>query len=224
MGNVLAISAGGAHNLALCEDGSLWAWGHNGGGQIGNGKGGEWDSEELLPVRVRKPDGMGNVLAISAGGAHSLALCEDGSLWAWGYNLFGQIGNGKVGEEHLPVRVSKPEGMGNVVAISAGGVHNLALCQDGSLWAWGENYSGQIGNGKGIDSKEPLPVRVSKPEGMGDVLAISAGSAYSLALCEDGSLWAWGNNWFGQLGNGKGGEVYSIELLPVPVRKPEGMR
>ncbi|MDZ7815266.1 MAG: hypothetical protein U5N86_04440 [Planctomycetota bacterium] len=135
--------------------------------------------------------------------------------------MYDQIGNGGKGtEELLPVRVSKPEGMGHVLAISAGGSHNLALCEDGSLWAWGLNYSGQVGNGKGIDSKEPLPVRVSKPEGMGDVLAISAGSAYSLALCEDGSLWAWGNNWFGQLGNGKGGEVYSIELLPVRVQLP----
>ncbi|MDZ7814561.1 MAG: hypothetical protein U5N86_00745 [Planctomycetota bacterium] len=73
-------------NLALCEDGSLWAWGWNEYGQIGNGKGGETGSKELLPVRVREPVRMGNVLAISAGGWHSFALCEDGSLWAWGYN------------------------------------------------------------------------------------------------------------------------------------------
>ncbi|MDZ7814466.1 MAG: hypothetical protein U5N86_00215 [Planctomycetota bacterium] len=186
------------HSLALCEDGSLWAWGWNKVGQIGNGKGGEQDSKELLPVRVWQHEGLGDIVAISAGFKYNLALCEDGSLWTWGENYFGQIGNGKGEEvyskEPLPVRVSKPEGMGNVLAISTGWFHNLALCEDGSLWAWGNNSSGQIGNGKGgeEDSKELLPVRVRKPEGMGDVLAISAGAAHNLALCEDGSLWAWG--------------------------------
>ncbi|MDZ7814468.1 MAG: hypothetical protein U5N86_00225 [Planctomycetota bacterium] len=178
---------------------------------------------------MRKPEDMGNVAATSAGGVHNLALCEDGSLWAWGWNDYGQIGNGKGGKEYskepLPVRVSKPEDMGNVLAISAGGTHNLALCEDGSLWAWGENDDGQIGNGKGgeKDSKELLPVRVWKPQGMGNVVAFSAGGAHNLALCEDGSLWAWGWNKYGQIGNGKGGKKGSKELLPVRVRKPEGM-
>ncbi|MDZ7815265.1 MAG: hypothetical protein U5N86_04435 [Planctomycetota bacterium] len=218
------ISAGRCHTLCVDKDGSLWAWGQNEYGQIGTGKGG--DSKEPLPVRVSKPQGMGNVVSISAGGYHSLALCEDGSLWAWGWNYFGQLGNGKGGEEDskvlLPVRVLKPEGMGDVVAISAGRFHSLALCEDGSLWAWGDNEHGQSGNGKGgeWESKELLPVRVSKPEGMGEVLAISSGLAHNLALCEDGSLWAWGYNVYDQIGNGgKGTE----ELLPVRVSKPEGM-
>ncbi|MDZ7816964.1 MAG: hypothetical protein U5N86_13550 [Planctomycetota bacterium] len=113
--------------------------------------------------------------------------------------------------------------MGNVVAISAGDIHSLALCEDGSLWAWGDNNFGQIGNGE-KGSKELLPVRVSKPEDMRDVVAISAGGWHNIVLCEDGSLWAWGSNSHGEIGNAKGGEWDTIELLPVRVRKPEGMR
>ncbi|MDZ7816963.1 MAG: hypothetical protein U5N86_13545 [Planctomycetota bacterium] len=153
------ISVGIHHTLCLDKDGSLWAWGSNSSGQIGNG---EKASGELLPVPMRKPEGMGNVVTISAGGSHNIALCEDGSLWAWGSNSFGQIGNGKGGEkdskEFLPVPVRKPEGMGNVLAISAGSGHNLALCGDGSLWAWGWNDYGQIGNGRN-SRRELFPVR-----------------------------------------------------------------
>ncbi|MDZ7814563.1 MAG: hypothetical protein U5N86_00755 [Planctomycetota bacterium] len=226
MGDIVAISAGFKHNLALCEDGSLWTWVKTIPARSATAKGEEVYSKEPLPVRVSKPEGMGNVLAISAGWFHNLALCEDGSLWAWGNNSSGQIGNGKGGEEDskelLPVRVRKPEGMGNVVAISAGAAHNLALCEDGSLWAWGNNSSGQIGNAKGgeVYSKEFLPVPVRKPEDMGNIVTISAGALHNLALCEDGSLWAWGDNDSGQIGNGKGGEEDSEELLPVRVSKP----
>ncbi|MDZ7814559.1 MAG: hypothetical protein U5N86_00735 [Planctomycetota bacterium] len=82
------ISAGRKHTLCLDKYGSLWAWGDNGWGQIGNAKDGEEDSKELLPVPIRKPEDMGDVLAISAGSFHNVVLCEDGSLWAWGRNMY----------------------------------------------------------------------------------------------------------------------------------------
>ena len=192
--NILTISAGCNHSLALCEDGSVWAWGENRGGQLGNGEGGELKGKEVLPVRVKKPKGMGKVVSISTGGFHSLALCEDGSVWAWGYNKYGQLGNGGVRDdkELLPVRVKKPKGIGKAVSISAGGNHSLALCEDGSVWAWGYNKYGQLGNEKaGENEEEHSPVRVETPKGMGKVTSISAGGDHSLALCENGSVWAW---------------------------------
>jgi hypothetical protein len=174
MDSVTAVSAGRSHVMAIREDGSLWVWGSNWGGQLGNDNA----MSQPSPMRV-----MENVIAISAGLEHSMAIRNDGSLWAWGCNRDGKLGNGAGGENSFsstPIRI-----MENVIAISAGHEHSMAIRSDGSLWAWGDNYYGQIGDGTQGWSRNPVKI-------MDDVIAISAGFRHSMAIKSDGSLWAWG--------------------------------
>ncbi|MHB9149939.1 MAG: RCC1 domain-containing protein [Thermoleophilia bacterium] len=189
LGDVIAVSAGRWHSLALRSDGTVWAWGYNWNGELGVGT---LDSVVRAPVQV---PGLSEVTAISAGGRHSLALKSDGTVWAWGFNYYGQLGDGTADQRRAPVNV---RGIGPVAAISAGGGHSLALRPDGTVWAWGANNVGQVGDGSGwYDHYEPNQV-----VNLTNVTSISAGSAHSLALRDDGSVWAWGMNREGQLGDG----------------------
>jgi alpha-tubulin suppressor-like RCC1 family protein len=197
MDGVTAISAGYNYSLATRSNGaSLWAWGSNEFGQLGNGT----ETGSTTPVRVEVDEWTNDrITAISAGINHSLAISRlvradgslgPGSLWAWGSNEFGQLGDGTEINKSAPVRI-----MSDVIAISAGDDHSLAIRGDGSLWAWGSNEFGQLGDGSTISRTEPVRI-------MGDVTAISAGEAFSLAIRRDGSLWAWGWNGGEQLGDG----------------------
>lgn len=131
---------------------------------------------------------------ISAGGVHSLLICNDGSVKAWGYNSYGQLGNNTVTDSNSPMLVAGLTG--TVTAVSAGSDFSLALKSDGTVWAWGYNYYGQLGNGTFTDSYTPMQV-----PGLAGVVAISAGSYHSMALKGDGTVWAWGANYNGQLGD-----------------------
>ena len=204
--DIVAISAGWTHSLALRSDGTVWAWGDNRYGQLGDGT----TIDRTVPVQVK---GLRDVFAISAGGDHSLALCSDGTVWAWGYNGYGQLGDGTTVDRTVPVQV---KGLRDVVAISGGAWHSLALRSDGTVWAWGDNKCGmlrpdgtpvgpwvdhrcgQLGIGTAI-ANSAIPVQV---QWLNDVIAISAGAWYSLALRSDGTVWAWGINASRQLGDG----------------------
>jgi alpha-tubulin suppressor-like RCC1 family protein len=137
--NVTAIAAGSDHSLFLKSDGSLWAMGYNGYGELGDGTYGTapnyaTNRPELIMAT--------NVTAIAAGGSHSLFLKSDGSLWAMGNNQYGQLGDGTSNSS-----TNRPEQIvaTNVTAIAAGGLHSLFLKSDGSLWAMGDNQSGELG-------------------------------------------------------------------------------
>ncbi len=192
---VLSIAAGGniavdscGHSLALKSDGTVWAWGYNGYGQLGDGT----IENKNVPVQVI---GLSGIVAIASGDYHNLALKSDGTVWAWGYNGYGQLGDGTT-EEKIPVQVS---GLNNVIAISGGAHHSLAVKSDGTVWAWGENTYGQLGNGTFTSSNVYTPIQVS---GIGSITAIAAGATHSLAQQSDGTVWAWGSNYYGQLGDG----------------------
>jgi alpha-tubulin suppressor-like RCC1 family protein len=175
------IAAGAVHSLALKTDGTLWAWGYNADGQLGDST----FVDKYAPVQI----GAGYA-AIAAGNSHSLALKTDGTLWAWGLNAYGQLGDGTIVNKNTPVLVGS-----GYAAISAGYRHSLALRTDGTLWTWGGNIEGQLGDGTLVDKHTPVQI------GSG-YATIGAADYNSLALKTDGTLWAWGFNAYGQLGDG----------------------
>jgi alpha-tubulin suppressor-like RCC1 family protein len=181
-----AIAAGAGHSLAIRPDGTLWAWGANNFGQLGDGT--------TTPRAVPVIDSLTAVRAVAAGGSHSLALRDGGSVWAWGSNANGQLGDGTTTQRNGPVQVT---GLSGIVAVSAGGAHSLALKSDGTVFAWGLNSNGQLGDGS--TTPRTTPVQVS---GLTGIVAVAAGATHSLALKSDGTLVAWGANTGGQLGDG----------------------
>ena len=177
-----AIVGGLYYSLALeGGDGSLWAWGYNDYGQLGDGT----TMDQHTPVFI----GSG-YSDVSAEYFHVLALKSNGSLWAWGYNDYGQLGDGTTTNRLVPTFIDS-----GYIAVSAGHGHSLALKSDGSLWAWGHNNYGQLGDGTTTDRHTPVFI------GSG-YSAIAVGSIHNLALKNDGSLWAWGFNSDGRLGDG----------------------
>src|SRR5579862_2590939 len=191
-------AAGGSdHSLVLRSDGTVWGFGYNGYGQLGDGT----TTERTSPVQSI---GLTGMTAIAAGQYHSLALRSDGTVWGWGYNGYGQLGNGTTTTEQSAVQVP---GLSNIVAIAAGLNHSLALRSDGTVWAWGYGGYGQLGDGS-----TNTYYNIVNVSGLTDVIAIAAGSYQSLAVRSDGTVWAWGYNGDGELGNG------STTSSPIPVQ------
>lgn len=185
---VIAIAAGRYHSLALKSDGTVWAWGDNSYGQLGDGT----TTSSYIPVQVANLTG---VIAIAAGFDHCLALTNNGEVKAWGINAYGQLGNGTFGSSSIPVDVS---GLNSgVISISAGLAHSLAITNGGGVKAWGSNDFGQLGDGTAKNSATPVDVNGLTS----GVIAIAAGTAHSLALNSEGTVWAWGRNHYGQLGD-----------------------
>jgi alpha-tubulin suppressor-like RCC1 family protein len=174
--------------------GKAFAWGYNYNGELGNDTHGE-GTEMNISVAVSNLQGVKNV---KAGCEHGLALKNDGTVRAWGYNYDGELSNGNTGtDSDVPVRVK----IDNVKAISAGCLHNLALKENGTVWARGDNYYGELGIGTyGAGTESKVPVKVASL-GTG-VKAVAAGSGFSLALMKDGTVRSWGDDFHGQLGNG----------------------
>jgi alpha-tubulin suppressor-like RCC1 family protein len=176
--------------LARKQDGSLWSWGSNSVGQLGDGT---TSAPRETPARVTLPNGA-TASAIAAGASHALALLADGSVYAWGLNNSGQLGVGDGLARALPTKVTLPAA---AVAIAAGTIHSLVVLDDGRVFAWGDNTLGQLGNG----ARDPTPDPVEVP-GISGAIAVAAGIGHSLALLGDGRVFAWGANESGQLGDG----------------------
>lgn len=183
------VSAGEYHSLALKGDGTVWAWGSNSNGQLGDGV--PTGATSGSPVSVST---LSDVTAIASGYNHSLALKSDGTVWAWGSNSYGQLGDGSTTDSNTPVQVS---GLTDITAIAGGENYSLALKSDGTVWAWGSNGYGQVGDGSYTDKSTPGQIL-----NFGGVTAIACGGTHSLALKSDGTVWVWGHNDYGQLGDG----------------------
>ena len=170
-------------------------------------------------MQTEDPEGTGfltGVTAITAGSYHSLALRSDGMVWAWGWNSSGQLGDSTTTDHSTPAQVVGPGGTGfltGVTAIAAGFGHGLVLRSDGTVWAWGDNTYGELGDGTG--TAHSTPVQVVGPGGAGFLIgmtAIAAGNgSHSLALKSDGTVWAWGDNAYGDLGDGSPGTARSTQ-------------
>jgi alpha-tubulin suppressor-like RCC1 family protein len=187
MRDVTVLGAGGTHTLVAKTDGTVWDWGENAQGALGNGTTATNDCLcSPTPVQV---SGLSDVVALTSTLSGSVALKSDGTVWAWGVDLTDGIGPIMPGQESTtPVQVS---GLSGVVAIAAGYEHMLALKSNGTVWAWGDNSSGQQGIGSTeTDAPQFYPEQVI---GLSDVVAIAAGESHSLAVESDGSVWIWGD-------------------------------
>ncbi len=195
---VKQIAAGNRHNVALLEDGRVFAWGFNCTGQVGNGKCGAFSGQET-PVLV---EGLQDIVQVAAGNNFSLALAADGSVYGWGSNSSGQLGDADTTKRYTaPVRI---DGLSEAAQIEAGDSYAVALMRNGTVCAWGANVNGQLGNG--TFARNHAPARVMDPDDAGgflsDVVHVEAGVRTVVALKADGTIRCWGDGEYGQLGKG----------------------
>ena len=199
------------HALAIGDNGKAYAWGDNGGGQLGNNS----TVDSTVPVEVEVPDGV-SFTSVSTGSAHSLAIGDDGKTYAWGSNLQGQLGNNSYTSSSTPVEVSLPAGV-SFVSVSAGNAHSLAIGDDGNTYAWGYNPNGELGDGSLVVNRL-APVMVAEPDGV-NFTRVKAAFGFSLAIGDDGKVYGWGNNTYGQLGD----STFDSPNTPVEALMPEGV-
>ena len=238
---IIDISQGYLFSGALAGDGTVYTWGYNQFGQVGDNT----TSDKNIPKKVLKGeysgttylgDDSGNeIIDIEMGSYHSIALAKDGTVYTWGYGNNGQLGNNSTTNTSTPIKVLKGDYSGStylgddsnnkIVAITAGGAYSLALGADGTVYTWGNNSSGQLGDNTTTNSS--LPKRVLKGEYSGTtylgdnvnnkVTSIRGGAGFALAIVADGTVFSWGQNSFGQLGNG----TTNQSNTPIKVLKGE---
>jgi len=257
------ITAGLGYTVAIRTDGTLWAWGNNEYGQLGIGETAGTTPNRLTPTQIGTDTNWAYVAAgirhhtaairtdgslwawgrkdrysgwppvihqviqdygnapvqigtdtnwayVAVGGSYIMAIQTDGSLWAWGRNCMGQLGIGEAGAATYRLTPTRVGTGANWVSVAAGGSHTLAIQTDGSLWAWGANWSGQLGvggaTGPSINWDDSYGYEVLlTPTRIGvdaDWASVVVGGSHTLATRTDGTLWAWGGNWFGHLGDG----------------------
>lgn len=231
LSGVVAVAAGGESSFALLANGTVVAWGGNEYGELGDG--GSTGPESCgatacsrLPVAIPR---LTSVVAVAAGYKYAVALSANGSVMTWGYNQYGEVGDGtgtETGCECVPTPQPVP-GVSGAVAISAGWYQAAALLQDGTVEDWGWNYYGDLGGGTDSSLSPPAPAcNCSGPvtvRGVSGAKATTAGGYHGLALFGDGAVRSWGSNEYGQLGLGEntgpelcGTYPCSKVSLPVP--------
>jgi alpha-tubulin suppressor-like RCC1 family protein len=189
LANVRQVAEGQVFGAALLADGTVDTWGYDADGELGDG--------QVAPVYRLNPapvPGLTGVKQIAAGYQHVLALKSDGTVWAWGYNAFRELGDGTTTDRPTPFQIP---GLIGIKQVSASFYASMALATDGSVWAWGHNGFGELGDGTTTNRAAPV-----KLPGLSGVAQVSAGYEHALAVKSDGTVWAWGNNAFGQLGVG----------------------
>ncbi len=206
-------------SIALMYDSTVWAWGFNGDGELGNNT----TTDSWVPVQVHGPGNVGHltgITQISAGYAHVLALKFDGTVWSWGDNFNGELGDSTTTNRNTPVQV---HGVSNILfltgvtQIAAGQQFNVALIAGGNVLAWGLDTNGELGDNSLKDKYVPVQVHGANNIGfITGVTALAAGGQHALALRTDSTVWSWGLNVNGELGN----NTVMIDSVPAEVHGP----
>jgi alpha-tubulin suppressor-like RCC1 family protein len=237
--DVVSIWGGARGTVVRKSDGTVWTWGANFSGKLGVGLDQTNLTRQLVPTEVHGAGNVGffnSVTAIMGGEVHNVALKSDGTVWTWGANMFGQLGNGSTNAANIPVQA----GLNSIKGLGGRGYHTLAADSSGSIWGWGWNAAGELGNGTSNFTTVPVmvlgltnpamvsagykfsialmtngtvyqwghgrvignsPTPVQTP-GLSNIIAISAGWDHALALRSDHTVWAWGLNGHGEVGDG----------------------
>jgi len=211
LSGVKQVAAGSYHTIAFLDNGNVRTWGSNEHGQLGATD----VSESSNPLAVQ---GLENVIMVTAGERHSVALTANKTVYTWGDNTYGQLGTGDLPQSNQPVQV---EGLENIVCIAAGSWHTVALDEDGKVYTWGYNLQGQLGDGSNDDRSLPVPAQTAGSADLQEVQTVGAGGFHSFAIKNDGTVWAWGKNLSGQLGDGsKVNRNYAVQSLYEPAIDP----
>lgn len=204
------ITGGTWHTCGLAAAGDAYCWGDNSYGQLGNSS----NTSSTSPVAVTMPAGA-TFNSISAGETYTLALTPTGEAYGWGNNQSGQLGDGTGSNSNVPMAVKMPEGV-TFASIRGGANHAIALASTGAAYAWGYNYSGELGDGTNTTSKTPTAIKMP---GAVSFISVDAGNGHSVALTSAGEAYTWGDNRYGQLGVGTTGR----SNIPVAVTMPVGV-
>jgi len=198
MDGVIFVEAGRFHSMAIRLDGVLWGWGDNENNQVRHAVS-QNQHNQYMPLRIKD-----NVLALATGGSRTMAIQTCGSLFIWGQHW----NEPPPGRDGSTILFSEPtHAINHVAVVSIGGLwHTTIIRTDGTLWIWGGNYDGQLGDGTTIGRQHPQQL-------MDDVMTVSAGPWHTIAVQSDGSLWAWGSNDYGVLGDG----TTTARLTPVRI-------
>ncbi|XP_033952996.1 RCC1 and BTB domain-containing protein 2 isoform X2 [Pseudochaenichthys georgianus] len=185
----------GPHVVIATTDGEVFAWGHNGYSQLGNGT----TNHGLTPALVSTNLLSKRVTEVACGSHHTIALTTDGEVFAWGYNNSGQVGSGSTANQPTPRRVSSCLQNKVVVNIACGQLCSMAVLDNGEIYGWGYNCNGQLGLGN--NGNQQTPCRIAALQGV-NIVRVACGYAHTLALTDEGMVYAWGANSYGQLGTG----------------------
>ena len=220
VGTAVQIAAGSYHSLVLTSSGQLYGFGSNGWGQIARPSVLE---DNPTPELVTLPGQVGTVTQIAGGRRHTLVVTSGNQLYAFGQNLFGQLGIGSTSGANYanptPALVTLPGAVGTIEQVSAGGEHSLVLMSSGQVYAFGSNRYGQLGNpaNTASDTPNPTPTLVTLPGQVGTVTQISAGMAHSLVATSGGQVYAFGLNDYAQLGSSVNNGTQVANPAPAPV-------
>lgn len=189
--NWRSITIGPSHTAAIGSDGTLWSWGYNSAGQLGDGT----TVSKSSPVQIGTATDW---LTVATGASHTVATRSDGTMWTWGYNINGQLGDGTSVNKSTPTQVGLRDYKNSWSIVSCGISHTIGLKSDGSIWAWGGNNAGQLGQGNTTHRSSPVQIGSSS----WTMISVASNGEYVAGILLGGSLFAWGNNTNGQLGTG----------------------